>query len=50
MTGDDLRRVRQAMGLTQAQLGHILGYATKTIANMETGQNPIPYTQARRHE
>lgn len=42
MTGDDLRRERQAAGLTQVQLAGRIGRGLRTLKRWEAGQAPIP--------
>lgn len=44
MTGDDIRRARGALGLTQAQLAAVMGYSGKSrIAELEAGtRSPGP--------
>ena len=41
MTPDELRQRRQALGLTQKQLGEAIGVPDKTIARWEQGVFPI---------
>ncbi len=41
MTGADLRQRREALGLTQAQLGALLGKPQKTISRWERGDHRI---------
>lgn len=43
MTPDELRSRRQALGLTQKQLGESLGIPDKTIARWEQGVFPIQH-------
>ena len=46
MTGDELRRERLRINLTQKKLGEILGYtgasADRVVQNWEYGKSPIP--------
>lgn len=48
MTGDQMRKIREEMGLSLAQFGSLLGYAGNwntmdvLINRYETGQKPIP--------
>ena len=37
----ELRRLRKAAGLTQAQLGTLAGYTQQTIGEHEAGRRPI---------
>jgi transcriptional regulator with XRE-family HTH domain len=41
MTGGELRRIREAMGLTQRQLGERLGLTSTSMARMERGEQKI---------
>lgn len=42
ISGDELRRRREAMGLTQERLAEELDVATNTIARWERGERSIP--------
>jgi DNA-binding transcriptional regulator YiaG len=42
--GDVLRFARKAMGVTQPELGAILGVATETVSRWETGAEPFKRT------
>lgn len=42
MTPDALRSLRDRLGLTQAQLGNLLGVTRNTVARWEMGLHPIP--------
>jgi transcriptional regulator with XRE-family HTH domain len=41
MTGQELRSLRQALNLTQLQLGDALGIHVNTVARLERGELPI---------
>jgi transcriptional regulator with XRE-family HTH domain len=41
MTGRELRRIREAMGLTQRQLAERLGMTSTSVARMERGEQKI---------
>jgi transcriptional regulator with XRE-family HTH domain len=41
MTGSDLRALRTAHGLTQAQVAQALGYNTNYLARLERGDVPM---------
>ena len=41
MTGEELKAIREAWGMTQAEFGRALGYTIKSIANFESGRKPI---------
>jgi transcriptional regulator with XRE-family HTH domain len=47
MEGDELRRLRKRLGLTQAQLGARVGVARNTIARQERGEMGIGEPLAR---
>jgi transcriptional regulator with XRE-family HTH domain len=38
VTGEDIRRERENLGLTQGQLAELLGVALNTVSRWETGQ------------
>lgn len=38
---EQLRRARQARGLTQEELGKLINYSSSKVSAVETGQNPI---------
>ena len=38
--GPTMRRLRQAAGLTQADLGRLVGVSAQTISNIEGGSEP----------
>jgi len=40
LTADDMRAVRQRLGMTQAQLAAALGLKTSSISNYEGGRGP----------
>jgi transcriptional regulator with XRE-family HTH domain len=42
MTGDDIRRERESLGLTQAELARLLGVAMNTVSRWEIGER-IPH-------
>lgn len=42
LTGDDVRRERKSLGLTQAELGEIIGYSERHISIIECGKSPVP--------
>jgi transcriptional regulator with XRE-family HTH domain len=42
MEGDELRKKRTVLGLTQAELAEILGVKPNTIARWERGLLPVP--------
>jgi transcriptional regulator with XRE-family HTH domain len=46
MTGEELKRRREALGLTRKQLGDRLGFATQTIGRWETGALRIKRPEA----
>lgn len=39
--GPELARHREALGLTQEQLGHIVGLAVRTIQYIEAAKRPV---------
>ena len=41
MIGEELRRIRKAMGLTQRQLAEKLGVTSTSVARMERGEQKI---------
>lgn len=41
MTGEDIRRLRQAHGLSQVTLAETLGYTQQYIALLEAGKRPV---------
>jgi len=43
VTGDDIRRVRESLGLTQGQLADLLGVALNTVSRWEIGRR-TPHT------
>jgi DNA-binding transcriptional regulator YiaG len=46
VTGNDIRREREALGLTQGQLADLLGVALNTVSRWEIGQRtPHPLAQ-----
>lgn len=46
MTGDDIRNIRAAMGLSQTALAEALGMTQRTITRWETGAVPISEPRA----
>lgn len=42
MSGDELRRRREALGMTQEKLAISLGVAANTVARWERGERTIP--------
>lgn len=38
---DELRRIREALGLTRAEFGAAIGASTSTVANVENGQQRL---------
>lgn len=42
MSGDDLRRMRARLGMTQARLAGVLGVHPVTVARWEAGRWPVP--------
>lgn len=45
MTGEDIRRERERLGITQDELAKLLGVAANTVSRWEIGQrNPHPLT------
>lgn len=42
MLGNNLKWCREKLGMTQAQLGNILGVSRKTVSGWETANDPIP--------
>lgn len=47
MTGKELKRIRQTLGWTQAQLAEAVGVTGNTIARQERGEVRIPEPVAR---
>ena len=47
MTAAEFKRIRQAMGLTQAALAELLGVTRLTVARYETRTRRIPEMAAR---
>ena len=47
MTGAELRRIRQQLGLTQAALAELVGVTPNSIARQERGELGIRESQAR---
>jgi DNA-binding transcriptional regulator YiaG len=47
MTGAEVRRIRKALGLTQAQLAEQLGVAENSVARWERGEMGIRSTAIR---
>lgn len=46
VTGEDIRREREDLGLTQGELAELLGVALNTVSRWEIGQrNPHPLVQ-----
>ena len=43
MKPEELKRRREALGLTQEQLARELAVAVMTVSRWERGVNPIPY-------
>lgn len=46
MTATEFQAMREALGMTQAELGRQLGKHRNTIGKYESGDRPIPYTVA----
>jgi transcriptional regulator with XRE-family HTH domain len=46
MTGEQLRKLRQELGWTQAELARVLGMTIKAIANLESGRYKIKQSLA----
>lgn len=42
MTGDELKKLRNQLALTQTQLAHTLDRTRDCIAKWESGKHPIP--------
>jgi DNA-binding transcriptional regulator YiaG len=42
VSGSDLKQLRRRMGLTQGQLGELIGVHLVSISRWETGAVPIP--------
>lgn len=42
MRGDELRKMRQALGLSQEELAEKLGYTRRSVIRYEDGSSPIP--------
>jgi len=42
MTGEELKAIREAWGMTQEQFGGLFGYTSKSIANLEHNRHDIP--------
>jgi len=47
MTGEELRRIRKKLGLTQAELADLVGVAPNSIARQERGEMGIREPLAR---
>ena len=47
MTGDELRRIRKRLGLTQAALAERLAVTSTSVARWERGEVPIREAMAR---
>jgi DNA-binding transcriptional regulator YiaG len=47
MTGEEMRRIREDMGVTQEELGRLLGAHNVSISNWERGVWPITEKTAR---
>ena len=47
MTGDELRRLRRRLGLTQVQLAERLGVTSTSVARWERGERAISEPVAR---
>jgi transcriptional regulator with XRE-family HTH domain len=45
MTALDLRACRERLGLTQVELGQVLGVHSNTIAKWERGEQPIRHVE-----
>lgn len=43
MTPESFRRFRRMMGMSQTQLGVLLGYTRKTIQHKERGMTPVTH-------
>lgn len=50
MTGDEIRDARERLGLTQSELGQMVGVSMRTIGNWERGETPPTLRQARLRE
>lgn len=48
LAGDELRELRQRVGLSQAEFGRRIGYSPQAIYNWERGRRIIPLTQVER--
>ena len=46
MEAASLRQAREAMGLTQGDLGGLLGFSTETLCKRERGRLPFKYADA----
>lgn len=46
LSGDNFRQVRKLIGLTQVQLGDLLGVNAKTISRIECGYSPVSLPMA----
>lgn len=42
MEKDELKKRRERLGLTQADLANILGFASNTVSGYETGRLEVP--------
>ncbi|MFN7948385.1 MAG: helix-turn-helix domain-containing protein [Blastocatellia bacterium] len=43
MTGEEIRRRREKLGLTQAQLGELFGVTWNTISRLENGHTTVEH-------
>jgi len=41
MSGEELRTLREAWGLTQAEFARLLGYSVHTISDIERGKKKV---------
>ncbi|MBR1680919.1 helix-turn-helix domain-containing protein [bacterium] len=45
MNKEEIKKIREALGLNQAEFGEKLGVSYQTVSNWETGQVKIPKTK-----
>lgn len=41
MKADGFKKARAALGLTQRELGKLMGMTTQSVANKENGRSPV---------
>lgn len=47
VTGADIRRMREAVGMTQTELADTLGYSCAMVCRWERGEHRVPRSQYR---